>query len=715
MFPSHRRSLYPYTGIVFSASFLFLLTLSTSIFASADSTRNKNAIKPDFRIEREQSRIDLYDSELDGQVDLGDSIINAYANKTYFGLVDSIQQIIADRNISAGKIKNYNDQLYAQLLKVNSYSVYQIKRFDQSFRFMEGALHALNQNKLFPFLIKNVTQSLNLLAFVKEETGVDSFLIFASRSRPDLVFSNYNIYANKDYASRVIIGSAKMAPVTVKRYFNPGNPIFETLRKSDDTVIKAILDINEKFGRRSNAFTLLDDIVNGASTAEEADKTGADPRAYLRAMLRIRSKENPLAVHSLETELEIYALKFVRVLNDLHNEPDAKRFASIEDFTPEELYTLMVYSEEEIFTSTFNALFKRMMTKSANMSGHEFLESLGYNKFRTFIKMCASFGKLGEFLDSMSPLHKQMLMIKFASGLETYPDLSQAVQVADAFSSITDSLVLRILKATIRFEYLKLNAKNNQRGLIIYGLLSNLFVNHQPQGDNWFASISSQYALPPFDRIASEKLFGRDTISRWIIYFYDDEDGDASFATFLRSFADNKYTIADSGAYILLQSRTGLPVHIYANKPKHEYDGQEAIEKLFDQNKFEPNVMVHRGHSYYAYKTIEKIKESTQVFVLGSCGGYNSISSIIERSPDANIISSKQIGTMFVNNPMIRLLADHISSSHDLQWLTLWTQLEAKVKTTPLAYEGFLDYIPPHKNLGAIFIKTYNKMMEQVN
>ena len=122
--------------------------------------------------------------------------------------------------------------------------------------------------------------------------------------------------------------------------------------------------------------------------------------------------------------------------------------------------------------------------------------------------------------------------------------------------------------------------------------------------------------------------------------------------------------------------------------------------------------MVHRGHSYYAYKTIEKIKENTQIFVLGSCGGYHSISTIIERSPDISIISSKQIGTRAVNNPMLKLMAETIREGKDVDWQVLWNDLSVAVKDNPKAYERFLDYIPPHKNLGAIFIKTYNKMME---
>ncbi|MES2619884.1 MAG: hypothetical protein V4615_03455, partial [Bacteroidota bacterium] len=107
------------------------------------------------------------------------------------------------------------------------------------------------------------------------------------------------------------------------------------------------------------------------------------------------------------------------------------------------------------------------------------------------------------------------------------------------------------------------------------------------------------------------------------------------------------------------------------------------------------------------------IQDDTQVFILGSCGGYHSISAILERSPDVGIVSSKQIGTLFVNNPMLKFMAEYIRQGKDLDWQKIWSELDIALKNNAKAYERFLDYIPPHKNLGAIFIKSYTKMMEQ--
>ena len=684
-------------------------------FSKSDSL----SVKGDFQkansaVDVEQKRIDLFDGNEDGKVDLGDSVITLYAERVYFKLIDSIQrQILNHPDFDEVRKDEMLSYLAGQVHKINAGNIYSVKRFDGQFRFMLGELNAILQNKLCRYLNTNVIQSFNTFSLIRNETCADTFLIYAAQTRPDLVFLNYRQYQDKDYALHVLEEVSKIAPVTVKRYFNLNDPIYKALKKSNDTVVRLILEIKDKYTRKSNAYTLIDDIVLGNLTMQQADAIGGDPVKFLKTMLRIRARKTPLGEHSLERDLEIYSLKFVRVLNDLHNESDKVRFASVEKFSAEEIYTLMVYSEEEIFTSTFNGLFNRLMIKMGPVSGFEFLKGVGDNRFRTFIKMCAGFGKLRVFLQSTTAVYQQMLMIKFASGLGDYNDLSQSVEVADAFGSITDSLVLKILRGTIKLEYIKQKAQGNNHGTAIYGLLSNLFVDRNVGSSDWFGAVSKQYAVTSFDKVSNGKLFGRDTVNRWLIYFYNDEDGEESFKTFIKVFTDNNWAVIDSPTYVTIKSKAGLAVNIYANKWKDEYEGQAALERIFADNNYEPNVMVHRGHSYYAFKTIEKVRDNTQIFVLGSCGGYHNISSIIDRSPEVSIISSKQIGTRSVNNPMLKLMAEYIRQGKDVDWQLLWNDLGTAVKDNPKAYERYLDYIPPHKNLGAIFIKTYNKMMEQ--
>jgi hypothetical protein len=196
------------------------------------------------------------------------------------------------------------------------------------------------------------------------------------------------------------------------------------------------------------------------------------------------------------------------------------------------------------------------------------------------------------------------------------------------------------------------------------------------------------------------------------MYFYDDEDGGESFRAFLNIFRDASWTIDERNKlFVKITSKGGKPIEIFANRPKEEYNGQAYLEHYFDSLNITPDVLIHRGHSYYAYKTIEKTKPGTKIFVLGSCGGYHNLSNIIEKAPDVNIISSKQIGVYAVNNPILKELADNMRKGTDINWQQLWMKVDARLKGSK-DYGKFQDYIPPHKNLGAIFIRAYNKLIE---
>jgi hypothetical protein len=87
------------------------------------------------------------------------------------------------------------------------------------------------------------------------------------------------------------------------------------------------------------------------------------------------------------------------------------------------------------------------------------------------------------------------------------------------------------------------------------------------------------------------------------------------------------------------------------------------------------------------------------------------LTEVLDKAPNIHIISSKQIGTMFVNNPLILLIADHLRMGKNIEWPLVWSELEIAVKKDLYAYTKFQDYIPPHRNLGAIFMQAYRKMI----
>ena len=66
--------------------------------------------------------------------------------------------------------------------------------------------------------------------------------------------------------------------------------------------------------------------------------------------------------------------------------------------------------------------------------------------------------------------------------------------------------------------------------------------------------------------------------------------------------------------------------------------------------------MIHRGHSYHLTYTIQQLSENAKIIMLGSCGGYQNLKSILKNAPEAHIISTKQTGAKNVNKPIIDAL-----------------------------------------------------------
>ena len=55
----------------------------------------------------------------------------------------------------------------------------------------------------------------------------------------------------------------------------------------------------------------------------------------------------------------------------------------------------------------------------------------------------------------------------------------------------------------------------------------------------------------------------------------------------------------------------------------------------------------------------------------------------------------------------MNILNEKLRNGANIDWLPFWNEFRARAGKI----EGFDDYIPPYKNLGAIFIKAYNRSM----
>ena len=461
---------------------------------------------------------------------------------------------------------------------------------------------------------------------------------------------------------------------------------------------------------------LLEKMVNNGLSEEEAVKIINDQNKFLKTLIEIKSKPDHLGKVSVDNNLKDISLKKIQQINNLHERPDSERFASVNNLTAAELYTLMTYGEEEIYTSSFNGMFSRLLGKmnQENLDGKKLLEQVGQNRFRTFIKECVGFNRLNEFLDTMDGKSVQRLLADIITNLDTAEDkLAQATAVADIFSMITDPKMLGVLQKQIKLEYERISNQPGakQEDKIIYGILSGMFGDKAVVNEAWLKEMAEKFKLENLSELKSSDLFNRDKTNIQQYFFYDDKDGQASFNSFLSQYQNQSdWRIIKKDHFVLVTSnQNGKKMEIYANYPGSQDEGPEAIEKILKERNIETIVVVHRGHSYHASETIKRIPAIAKIVSLGSCGGYNNVEQVLKKAPKAHILSTKGTGTMLVNDPLLKNLNLEILSGKNIIWPEFWGKIEKKLGNN----NDFKNYVPPHKNLGVMFLKTYHQELQK--
>lgn len=488
------------------------------------------------------------------------------------------------------------------------------------------------------------------------------------------------------------------------------------VRKSEDPLVKKIVMIADRAKRPQRAITFLDDLVDGSMTMDQINQITDSNALYYKQLVVSRLKPNPLTKRVVDRESKLQALEFVRVMNELHDAQDPVRFKCIEPLSAREIYFLMVLCSDEIYTSTFVGSFNRMLVKIAPTKGDQFLKDINMDKFRTFIRMCAGYNKLDEYLATMAPANRNELMSTFVHNIDKNPDtdVEDAVDIADACGSIRDEDLLVFLMSELKKDYERTYLENNKRGLIIYFLLNTLCTSIlYPESTG--QELQDQLKVPPIAYIPYSQLINKDSTVVEQVFFYGDDDGKSSLNNYMANYKPTDWKIEKNEQWMTMTSLTGRPVKIYANLPLDEPKDEEAQKALTDYlnaNGINPSVVIHRGHSYHLPGTLKYLKDYNRVIILGSCGGYHNLSTILGLSEDAHIVSSKQTGTMLVTDPIIKSFNNRILAGKDINWINLWDEVGAQMNT-PALEDKFNDYVPPHKNMGALFLKAFKIQIKQ--
>ncbi len=728
--------------IIFLLFFSDVFGLADSVVVPIQRQRNHERIKD------EQVKCDKADGKLDGMIKVSSNEeINLQVTDAIFRKIKDLQDFIETTSKVATNNEKIRQLNYVQEVVLN-------------FR-TEWKSHKLNP-VLAPSLINNFEKILKAnidsqsmapsIEEVPYEIGKINVEIFKANKgyneskkiiylkfctlNPDKILSSIRPFVNEPFADSMVVQASLNNPKQLYDYASSGSsPEAKLIHKNTNPLVMAIV----KISHTPNAlfyFPFLDDIINGKQSIDSIKKLIGDGEermdniGYFKLLVkteinyqqRLIGRDTPVAmfgINGLREMLQTKAVQyFITPINELHEQNNLSiRMKAIEPLSAQDLYYVIVMGENDIYTSSYKHSFARLLQKmGAAPRGDELMLSVNMDFFRKFIKMAANFNQLDVFLKTMPQDKATVLMKAFVANLDKSSNLEDAVDVADSYSSIRDTALLEtILKNVSNNEQRSMN-DNNGRGKIIYSLLKTIFLS----ADSSNVDLTSEIGIPSIYSVENKYL--ADDSGRIVqqVFFYGDDDGKTNFSGFMNSFNTKEWKISQQREWVEIKSLKGRKkVWIYANLPldsdKNLDDTAQAhLTRYLEKKDIVPSIVIHRGHSYWLPGTINRMAGSAKIIVLGSCGGYKNLSKILTICPEAHIISTKEIGKGDINRPIINYLNQALVSGNTIVWKDMWAALNKVFYADPNkeVRESWDDYVPPYRNLGAIFIKAYNKKTE---
>lgn len=573
----------------------------------------------------------------------------------------------------------------------------------------------------FPYNVNKMLLGENSVFF--ENPALDSARVIMFRQfaglYPGQVLSRIEPYLNAAFADSLLVEAAHQSPGIFYNYASAAaTPIGKKIRSIDDTLVRLITGIADESSGRL-IFPFLHAILKGRISIDSIKSAATDNLAYYRLLVKTQiqfmddmlARDTPILFQEMGTMIKRKAEEiFINEINALHDEPEAVRFKILEPLGAAELYYIIVTGEDVIYTSSYTGVYNRMMGRMQKRGGDALLMEVRFDRFKKFVRMAAAYNKLDLFLSSMPAENAQLLIKGFVRGLEKNLNLEDAVDVADSYGSISNVAIRGLVKVEIEHNLEHQKSHGNERGVAIYDILKLLFMSVSDSSQ----LLSQRYGIPPVYALPLSNL--SDSAGRIVqqVFFYGDKDGKESFANFMSMFRGKKdWQIVQEENWVEIKSLVGRPVWIFANLPLDNSMGDDPDAKAqslligyLRAQGLQPTIVIHRGHSYHLKYTVNQLSASAKIIVLGSCGSFQNLSTVLKICPEAHIVSSKEVGTKLVNEPVLKLINESVRVGQGVDWINIWHQLE-KQFNTGVAKERFDNYIPPHKNLGALFIKAF--------
>ncbi len=536
------------------------------------------------------------------------------------------------------------------------------------------------------------------------------------QATPSFIYSFLETKPNFQFRDSLLLYAAANDPMSMVYYLRKNHgSLQQKIRSSNNSYVRQIALLSEE----KNAVDLAiftDELLNKEMTGPEIVATRAVPAKYFQLLVNtILSKKinDQLSVKPLQKAIKEKAIAFyINPVNELHNSTEKIRFASVNNLGAKELYFIITKGGDELYTSSYLGLYKRLMNNFTNQHADSLFDLVGWRDIPVFLRMAANYNVLADFLNKISPETTEKVFRLFVSNIEIPPGdaVEKAMDIADCFGALkTVPFARELLSKEIILNLDRCTSLQNMQGMRLYSILNDLIaLTDNEEGQQRLWSILGDYENLPLSSLTDSK----GQISEGVL-FYGDEDGVASFQNFLQAYTDKtKWEIQKNDNWISIRSLGVTPFTIYANRPlsmEKQFDlaAQDSLFDFLEKNAIDLSILVHRGHSYHLEKTLKRVGPATKLSILGSCGGYNKAISIASINTSIQVIGSKKTGAKTINDPILDEINTTIGNGTDISWPTIWAQLADRFKNNPTALSLFEEYFPPSHNPGLFLFKLY--------
>lgn len=440
---------------------------------------------------------------------------------------------------------------------------------------------------------------------------------------------------------------------------------------------------------------------------------GCSTRTFADVVPLLRTKPYAEKLISDYTSNKINALYLAQTINENHEQPDAQRFAILKHLRAPQEFDIITHGRAEVYTSTYRGVLDDLIAdlKQEKKPLTAVLTPDQMTRMDVFLEVATSYNRLDDVLGVIPPNKLPAIIKQMVARVGDSSDLSYSQTLVTMMLALKNQPTLRHqLEADVKthFEQAKTPEAKDKYGFIAsaYGRnCPNISADMKP----YFIGMANNpdYEMPKMGNLDQRSLVDKKGVCNQLMVFSHDADSKNSFKNFLGTYKNKPdWKTIDHKEYVEIVGSGGkVPIHIFANKPEHDEQGLTAINQALAkrQGRSEPSfqMFIGRGHSYHASTYLPMINEHMKLVHLGSCGGFQNLSTVYKQSPDAQVIATQKTGSMFVNDPLLFAINDSIMKTGSVDWK------KQQLTLNNIGSEHKDAYLLPNKNIPAMMQQAY--------